>query len=103
MNEILKQFKMPNDEASKAKYNWAKTQVEVALEQGMSREEASALYQYVVDLDVAAITETGNEEVHATFRRAIGQATAAMDAGQPLGVALNLFRCIMHGDLKSGK
>ena len=91
---------IPTDPAQKARYDWAKKQTAVAKEQGMDSEEVHALFKYIMDMDVEAVSQSSTEETNNTFRRAVGQATTALEAGQPTAVALNLFRCIMHGDLK---
>ncbi|WP_298704466.1 hypothetical protein [uncultured Veillonella sp.] len=100
MNHFFTQFEKPLHEAGAARYEWAKKQVTVALNQDMSTAEAKALFQHLMALDMNGINESGNDEVHATFRRAIGQATTALEEGQSTALALYLFRCIMHGDLK---
>lgn len=100
MSCIHAKHSVPTDPAEKARYDWAKKQTEVAREQGMDIEEVHALFKYIMDMDLEAVSQSATEEVSSTFRRAIGQATTALEAGQPVAVALNLFRCIMHGDLK---
>ncbi|SUP40382.1 hypothetical protein [Veillonella criceti] len=92
---------IPTNPQERARYDWAKKQTEVAKAQGMDSAELHALFKYIMELDVEAVSQSGTEEVHAVFRRALGQATTALEAGQPEAVALNLFRCIMHGDLKN--
>ena len=91
---------VPTDPAEKARYYWAKRQTAVAQEQGMSNDEIHDLFKYIMDMDIDAVEKSGTEETNETFRRAIGQATTALDEGKPVAVALNLFRTIMHGDLK---
>lgn len=91
---------VPTDPVEKARYYWAKRQTAEAQEQGMGSDEIHALFKYIMEMDIDAIEKSGTEETYETFRRAIGQATTALDEGKPVAVALNLFRTIMHGDLK---